>query len=156
MDRSDGEKGAISMEGKASSGENGNLLWRTEEIPQQALLITFAFLALDFVSASFPLHCAMISLCRGVSEIQAPNPGTSAHVHSWAHVWNKLLLVFLRECRGRLVLGLTPGNGCMINIYRTDWAGSIYSILERFKQKNAHECWDKPFEIVRNMHRGSF
>lgn len=31
-----------------------------------------------------------------------------------------------------------------------DWAGSIYSILERFlfKQKNAHENWDKPFEMV--------
>lgn len=81
-----GEKGDIPMEERASSVENGDLLRRTEEIPQQALLIAFPFLTVDSVSASFPLHCVMISLCRGVSEIQAPNPGTSAHIHSWACV----------------------------------------------------------------------
>lgn len=81
-----GEKGDILMEERGASAESGDLLRRTEEIPQQALLIAFAFLTLDFVSASFPLHCVMISLCRGVSEIQAPNPGASAYIHSWVHV----------------------------------------------------------------------
>ena len=59
-------------------------------------------------------------------------------------------LFFFPECQGRLILGLTPGNGCMKSIYRMNWAGSIYRILERFlfKPKNAHEYWDKPFEMV--------
>lgn len=51
-----GEKGDMPMEERGASAESGDLLRRTEEIPQQALLSAFAFRTLDFVSASFPLH----------------------------------------------------------------------------------------------------